>query len=149
MGNDAAKGVKMVKAAGGYVIAQDEATSMIFGMPAEAIQTGVVDEVLPLDDISAAIEKRVAKLCQLVPVDNAMKSTASKPRTTRSAHAARANRNGRAFHVANQMFAIAADSVQEIRSTDSLAGTASEIEIPELTEGSPHDRPRVTEPTTS
>ncbi len=68
MGNDAAKGVRMVKAAGGYVIAQDEATSMIFGMPAEAIQTGVVDEILPLDSISAAIEKRVAKLCKLTPV---------------------------------------------------------------------------------
>jgi two-component system, chemotaxis family, protein-glutamate methylesterase/glutaminase len=68
MGNDAAKGAKMVKGAGGYVIAQDEATSVIFGMPAEAIQTGAVDEVLPLDGIAAAIEKRVAKLCRLVPV---------------------------------------------------------------------------------
>ena len=57
-----------MKAAGGYVLAQDEATSVIFGMPAEAIQTGVVDEVLPLDSISAAIEKRVAKLCRLAPV---------------------------------------------------------------------------------
>lgn len=36
------------------------------------------------------------------------------------------------FFVANQMFAISADSVQEIRSTDSLAGAASEIENPEL-----------------
>jgi two-component system, chemotaxis family, protein-glutamate methylesterase/glutaminase len=68
MGNDAAKGVRAVKAAGGHIIAQDEATSVIFGMPAEAIQTGVVDEVLALDDISSAIEKRVAKLCRLVPV---------------------------------------------------------------------------------
>ena len=68
MGNDAAKGVKVVKAAGGYILAQDEATSVIFGMPAEAIQTGVMDEVLPLDSISGAIEKRVAKLCRLVPV---------------------------------------------------------------------------------
>ncbi|HKV04969.1 MAG TPA: chemotaxis response regulator protein-glutamate methylesterase [Candidatus Acidoferrales bacterium] len=68
MGNDAAKGVKAVKAAGGYVLAQDEASSVIFGMPAEAIQTGVVDEVLPLDSVSAAIEKRIAKLCRLAPV---------------------------------------------------------------------------------
>ncbi|MGA7913976.1 MAG: chemotaxis response regulator protein-glutamate methylesterase [Candidatus Acidiferrales bacterium] len=67
MGNDAAKGVLAVKAAGGYVIAQDEATSVIFGMPAEAIKTGVVDEILGLDDISAAIEKRIAKICRLVP----------------------------------------------------------------------------------
>jgi chemotaxis signal transduction protein len=36
------------------------------------------------------------------------------------------------FFVANQMFAIAADNVQEIRSTDSLAGSANEIESPEL-----------------
>jgi len=68
MGNDAAKGAKAVKAAGGYVIAQDEATSMIFGMPSEAIQAGAVDEVLPLDSIAAALEKRVAKLGRLAPV---------------------------------------------------------------------------------
>ena len=57
-----------MKAAGGYVLAQDEATSVIFGMPAEAIQTGAVDEVLALDDVSAAIEKRVTKLSRLAPV---------------------------------------------------------------------------------
>jgi len=68
MGNDAAKGAKAVKAAGGYVIAQDEATSMIFGMPSEAIQAGAVDEVLPLDNIAPALEKRVSKLGRLAPV---------------------------------------------------------------------------------
>jgi two-component system, chemotaxis family, protein-glutamate methylesterase/glutaminase len=57
-----------VKAAGGFVIAQNEATSMIFGMPAEAIKTGAVDEVLGLEEISAAIEKRVVKLLRLSPV---------------------------------------------------------------------------------
>lgn len=66
MGGDAAKGVKAVKASGGTVFAQDEATSMIFGMPAEAIKTGAVDEVLPLDSISGAIEKRVGQLARLV-----------------------------------------------------------------------------------
>ncbi len=68
MGNDAAKGVKTVKANGGYVIAQDEASSVIFGMPAEAIKTGAVDEVVDLNEISAAIERRVVKFCKLVPV---------------------------------------------------------------------------------
>jgi two-component system, chemotaxis family, protein-glutamate methylesterase/glutaminase len=67
MGNDASKGVQAVKAAGGHVIVQDEATSVIFGMPAEAIKTGSVDEILPLDQISAAIEKRVAKITRLAP----------------------------------------------------------------------------------
>lgn len=68
MGNDAAKGVQAIRAAGGYVLAQDEATSTIFGMPAEAIKTGAVTEVLALDDIAAALEKRVAKLSRLAPV---------------------------------------------------------------------------------
>jgi two-component system chemotaxis response regulator CheB len=68
MGNDAAKGVKSVKANGGYVIAQDEASSVIFGMPAEAIKTGAVDEVVDLNEISAAIERRVVKFSKLMPV---------------------------------------------------------------------------------
>jgi two-component system chemotaxis response regulator CheB len=67
MGNDASKGVQAVKAAGGHVIVQDEATSVIFGMPAEAIKTGSVDEILPLDQIGAAIEKRIAKITRLAP----------------------------------------------------------------------------------
>ena len=46
MGNDGVIGAKALKAAGGYVIAQDESTSTIFGMPAEAIKSGAVDEVL-------------------------------------------------------------------------------------------------------
>jgi chemotaxis response regulator CheB len=49
------------------VIVQDEATSVIFGMPAEAIKTGSVDEILPLDQIGAAIEKRIAKITRLAP----------------------------------------------------------------------------------
>ena len=68
MGNDAAKGVRTIKACGGYVIAQDEASSVIFGMPAEAIKTGAVDEVVDLNEISAAIERRVVKFSKLAPV---------------------------------------------------------------------------------
>jgi two-component system, chemotaxis family, protein-glutamate methylesterase/glutaminase len=68
MGSDAAKGAKAVKSAGGYVIAQDEASSVIFGMPAEAIKLGAVDEVTPLDEISAAIDRRITKLGKLAPV---------------------------------------------------------------------------------
>ncbi|MFB3813871.1 MAG: chemotaxis response regulator protein-glutamate methylesterase [Terriglobales bacterium] len=59
MGADGARGARAIKATGGYVIAQDEATSVIFGMPAEAIRTGAVDQVVPLTQIYAAIEKRI------------------------------------------------------------------------------------------
>jgi len=62
MGNDGAAGSKAIKSAGGIVFAQDEATCVIFGMPAEAIKTGAVDQVLPIDDIYSAIEKRVLSL---------------------------------------------------------------------------------------
>ena len=62
MGGDGAKGVQAVKAAGGFVIAQDEATSVIFGMPAEAIKTGAVDQILGIDSIANALEKRTMYL---------------------------------------------------------------------------------------
>ncbi len=68
MGNDGAQGAKAIKDAGGLVLAQDEATSVIFGMPAEAIKTGAVDKVLPIDEIYAAIEKRVIGISRLTPV---------------------------------------------------------------------------------
>jgi two-component system, chemotaxis family, protein-glutamate methylesterase/glutaminase len=68
MGNDGANGAKAIKSAGGMVLAQDEATSVIFGMPAEAIKLAAVDQVLALDDIYPAIEKRVIGICKATPV---------------------------------------------------------------------------------
>lgn len=62
MGNDGVRGAQAMKSAGGYIIAQDEATSVIFGMNAEAIRNGVVDQVLPIENIFAAIEKRVLQV---------------------------------------------------------------------------------------
>jgi two-component system, chemotaxis family, protein-glutamate methylesterase/glutaminase len=68
MGCDGARGVRAIKTAGGLVLAQDEATSVIFGMPDEAIKTGVVEQVLAIDDIYPAIEKRVLSLSKALPV---------------------------------------------------------------------------------
>src|SRR5271156_4367968 len=68
MGNDGAIGAKAIKTAGGLVLAQDEATCVIFGMPAEAIKAGAVDQVLGIDDIYSAIEKRVIGICRTSPV---------------------------------------------------------------------------------
>ena len=59
MGSDGAQGIQAVKARHGRVLAQDEASSVIFGMPAEAIRTGAVDQVVGIDEMYAAIEKYV------------------------------------------------------------------------------------------
>ena len=67
MGNDGTNGARAIKSAGGLVLAQDEATCVIFGMPAEIIKAGVVDQVLGVDDIYQAIEKRVLGLAQPTP----------------------------------------------------------------------------------
>jgi two-component system, chemotaxis family, protein-glutamate methylesterase/glutaminase len=69
MGSDGARGARLIKNSGGLVIAQDEATSVIFGMNAEAIKAGVVDQVLGIDDIYPAIEKRVIGLSKAAPVE--------------------------------------------------------------------------------
>ncbi|NJL39760.1 MAG: chemotaxis protein CheB [Leptolyngbyaceae cyanobacterium RM2_2_4] len=57
--SDGATGSQTIKQRGGIVIAQDEATSKFFSMPNAAIQTGFVDFVLPLADISTALGRLV------------------------------------------------------------------------------------------
>jgi two-component system chemotaxis response regulator CheB len=52
MGEDGVEGLRSIRRAGGMIIAQDETTSVIFGMPGAAIAAGLADLVLPLDDIS-------------------------------------------------------------------------------------------------
>jgi two-component system chemotaxis response regulator CheB len=61
MGDDGTSGVTAVSEAGGSVIAESEKTAVIFGMPQQAIRTGVVDAVLPLDEIAGAIQSGVAR----------------------------------------------------------------------------------------
>ncbi len=51
MGHDGAEGLLLMKEAGAYTIAQDEASCVVFGMPRVAIEKGAVREVLPLDRI--------------------------------------------------------------------------------------------------
>lgn len=52
MGNDGLEGIKTIKANGGITIAQDEPSSIVFGMPKEAIESGCIDTVLALGEIS-------------------------------------------------------------------------------------------------
>jgi len=55
MGDDGARGLKEMKTAGAFTVAQDEATSVVFGMPREAIELGAADKVLPLEKLAAQI----------------------------------------------------------------------------------------------
>ncbi len=55
MGDDGAKGMAEMHEGGAYCIAQDEATSVVFGMPQEAIKKGGVDKIMPLPSICAEV----------------------------------------------------------------------------------------------
>lgn len=55
MGQDGVGGLRYVKEAGGYVIGQDAATCVVYGMPRAAAQAGLVDRVLPLEEIAPAL----------------------------------------------------------------------------------------------
>jgi len=55
MGSDGLDGVRPLKAKGGYIIAQDEASCVVYGMPKAIVDAKLADEILPLDALAAAI----------------------------------------------------------------------------------------------
>jgi len=59
MGDDGARGLRAMHDAGAYTIAQDEKTSVVWGMPGEAVAHGGVDEVLPLGEIPTRLLQRL------------------------------------------------------------------------------------------
>jgi len=59
MGNDGAAGLKEIQETGAPTIAQDEQTSVVWGMPGEAVKLGAADAILPLNRVAAAILKLV------------------------------------------------------------------------------------------
>lgn len=65
MGRDGTAGLQAIKRAGGFVVAQDEASSVVWGMPGSAVEAGVTNEVLPLNriarSIAAAIQRSQSK----------------------------------------------------------------------------------------
>jgi two-component system chemotaxis response regulator CheB len=60
MGRDGAAGLLAIRRAGGFTIAQDESTSVIYGMPREAVLLGAAQVVLALDQIGPQIVKLLA-----------------------------------------------------------------------------------------
>jgi two-component system chemotaxis response regulator CheB len=55
MGNDGARGMKLMHDGGARTVAQNEETCVVFGMPMEAIKLGAVDDVMPLQQVASAI----------------------------------------------------------------------------------------------
>ena len=66
MGADGAKGLLAMRESGSLTISQDEATSLVFGMPKEAIALGAASEILPLNNIAGRVLKYVADTADTV-----------------------------------------------------------------------------------
>lgn len=62
MGEDGTEGARAVKDAGGQVLAEDESTCVVYGMPRSVVEHGLSDEVIPLDHMAAAIVRRLPTL---------------------------------------------------------------------------------------
>ncbi|HEX3005188.1 MAG TPA: chemotaxis response regulator protein-glutamate methylesterase [Angustibacter sp.] len=65
MGTDGRRGSQDVVTAGGSVVVQDEATSVVWGMPGAVAQAGTAEEVLPLAELAPAITRRLARAGEL------------------------------------------------------------------------------------
>jgi len=61
MGSDGALGMKTIREAGGTTLAEHQSTCIVYGMPRAAIEMGVVDRIVPLDDMAAAIVAETAR----------------------------------------------------------------------------------------
>ena len=61
MGRDGERGAALVREAGGTVLAQDEATSIVYGMPRAVVEAGLADEVVPLHDVVPAIVRHARR----------------------------------------------------------------------------------------
>ena len=61
MGSDGALGLQAIQAAGGTTLAEHESSCIVYGMPRAAIDLGVVDRIVPLPEMAAAIIAATAR----------------------------------------------------------------------------------------
>ena len=61
MGSDGLDGARAVAKGGGWIVAQDQETSVVWGMPGAIVQEGLANEVLPLDRVATAIERSIRR----------------------------------------------------------------------------------------
>jgi two-component system chemotaxis response regulator CheB len=57
MGSDGRRGIEAIKSAGGLTLAESQDSAVVYGMPEEAIATGRVDEVLPIDRVAERLAR--------------------------------------------------------------------------------------------
>ena len=67
MGQDGKNGCELIRAAGGQVVVQDQASSVVWGMPGAIARGGLADEVLPLSQIPSAVTRRLPATSALAP----------------------------------------------------------------------------------
>ena len=61
MGQDGLRGCECIREAGGQILAQDEASSVVWGMPGYVVRAGLADQVLPLSEVAGEIVRRVRR----------------------------------------------------------------------------------------
>ena len=61
MGADGTKGLQLMKEKGATIIAQDESTSVVFGMAKKSIEAGIVDVVVPLEKMAEQIQRTTVR----------------------------------------------------------------------------------------
>jgi two-component system chemotaxis response regulator CheB len=76
MGKDGARGLLAMRQQGAFTVAQDEATSIVFGMPKEAIELGAAEAVAPLGQISRRIMGHLAGVSNDRPMTQGSKTNA-------------------------------------------------------------------------
>jgi two-component system chemotaxis response regulator CheB len=60
MGSDGTNGAKLVRNVGGWIIAEDESTSVVWGMPRSVFEAGAANELVPLQNLASAIHKAIS-----------------------------------------------------------------------------------------
>jgi two-component system chemotaxis response regulator CheB len=68
LGQDGMRGCETIRAAGGQVLAQDEASSVVWGMPGAIAKAGIADQVIPLNELANEITRRV--MCHRAEINN-------------------------------------------------------------------------------
>ena len=61
MGSDGAKGIKLIREAGGRTLAEDKSTAVVYGMPKVAVELGGIDEVLPIEAVAGELSRLAKK----------------------------------------------------------------------------------------